>query len=1196
MGGCDAAQLPPLQPHFAVSSRWVQVGCAWLPRAAAQLPPPPPLQLLHGMLRPLQALILGVRMGWMCVVSGEGGAGKSSSLRLLAQLSGARLEESVLSTATDTTELLGCFEQTELSRLQLETLQEADELGRSLISQLAVVGVSELSRKCLGSVSDSQLAVVGAAAGNKASGVAPLELAAALQGALETLAADGAEERAVGGPSPPAEWNEAFERRAVEATCLLDSAVDCLRRSAGAAAGDSGGAAAARVSALRSRNAAMASLRESGGKGRFTWVDGPLVRAMEGGHWLVLDNANLANPSVLDRLNPLFERGGRLLLPECGLKAGGVVREVAPRPGFRLFLCVSPAAGELSRAMRNRGLEVTLLPPPAAGRDVLSMLRTEGRGTLAARSLDAGGVPGTADMSRTCRRRLPDEGGVPGAELCLELLAAHAQTGAARPRALLHCGEVLVSRLASGLSLRSALTDATDLAYAGRGLPDGARAVAGAALARCDPALLEGGGTGLALLGALRLDRASSPARPAWPVGVSSAGFADEPEACTVRGQASLSVQLAALVRAGVGCRREGFECRPAELLRPALLEFVLRASERDARRRRALLVGLAERAGAEAEDELPLAVALLDGLRSSPLARAAGCALREACAASAPLLLDLCSDSPCDLQRFNPPLFDLVRRHAAPHAAPDAAEEEAAAEGEGRAEAARGTASEAAASPSASSEPADSPCAEAWRRYVALLPPLRLACELEWRGHVDTARLARAAECVAPSELSLLQLSYARRAAGAPAEAGRRSLTEGRAAWEALAGTIYPALAAIGDALAGWLAAPGCCAAEGGRPLLGRPSAREAEPPRVAAVRAVAHARRALWTRAEACYPSDSVAQDVLLLWRPLLKRLRRAAAPPLALPLPSAASAACDALSAAVGYESSRLAPLLWKRGGHPQAAPSAALLAAYTQLLEVAASGEGGDEALQAGSAGEARGAGSAAAPLRRALLMGAATLRCSFSATPSTAVEERRLVEIPSAVRATLQAGRLAPERGGGRLAPLVDARSARHEADLLARLASLSWRQQSEEDTTADGVKAAGAPSSATRAEAAEVAALAASLVDLVADHCGRSALDAAPAQSLLWRLQAPPTAEAGRAPPLGGIAQQVALAWHRHLWTGAVWPAAPAAAPAAASPHLVGGGPSLLLLSTDAAPVASLLRAARDAPMVRRRSVERYPR
>src|SRR6185295_15227557 len=34
--------------------------------------------------------------------------------------------------------------------------------------------------------------------------------------------------------------------------------------------------------------------------GRFEWIDGFLINALEEGHWLLIDNANLCNPSVLD--------------------------------------------------------------------------------------------------------------------------------------------------------------------------------------------------------------------------------------------------------------------------------------------------------------------------------------------------------------------------------------------------------------------------------------------------------------------------------------------------------------------------------------------------------------------------------------------------------------------------------------------------------------------------------------------------------------------------------------------------------------------------------------------------------------------------------------------------------------------------------------------------------------------------------
>jgi midasin len=46
-------------------------------------------------------------------------------------------------------------------------------------------------------------------------------------------------------------------------------------------------------------------------------VDGALTRAVESGQWALLDSANLCNPTVLDRLNPLLEPDGELLLVRC---------------------------------------------------------------------------------------------------------------------------------------------------------------------------------------------------------------------------------------------------------------------------------------------------------------------------------------------------------------------------------------------------------------------------------------------------------------------------------------------------------------------------------------------------------------------------------------------------------------------------------------------------------------------------------------------------------------------------------------------------------------------------------------------------------------------------------------------------------------------------------------------------------------
>jgi midasin len=95
---------------------------------------------------------------------------------------------------------------------------------------------------------------------------------------------------------------------------------------------------------------------------RFEWVDGVLVKALEEGKWLVLDNANLCNSSVLDRLNSLLEPNGFLSINEhCG--PNGEPKLVRPHPNFRLFMTMDSRFGELSRAMRNRSIEIFLDAP-----------------------------------------------------------------------------------------------------------------------------------------------------------------------------------------------------------------------------------------------------------------------------------------------------------------------------------------------------------------------------------------------------------------------------------------------------------------------------------------------------------------------------------------------------------------------------------------------------------------------------------------------------------------------------------------------------------------------------------------------------------------------------------------------------------------------------------------------------------------
>ena len=90
--------------------------------------------------------------------------------------------------------------------------------------------------------------------------------------------------------------------------------------------------------------------------GKLVFKDGLLVRALRSGHWIVLDELNLAPTDVLEALNRLLDDNRELVIPETQ-------EVIRPHPHFMLFATQNPPglyAGRkvLSRAFRSRFLEV----------------------------------------------------------------------------------------------------------------------------------------------------------------------------------------------------------------------------------------------------------------------------------------------------------------------------------------------------------------------------------------------------------------------------------------------------------------------------------------------------------------------------------------------------------------------------------------------------------------------------------------------------------------------------------------------------------------------------------------------------------------------------------------------------------------------------------------------------------------------
>ncbi|MGH0171579.1 UNVERIFIED_CONTAM: hypothetical protein FKN15_061690 [Acipenser sinensis] len=379
----------------------IQVGFSVLPRGGCTaFPPSRPLSLLHRALQPLESVMKCVEMGWMTILVGPAASGKTSLVQLLSLLTGHRLKVMAMNSAMDTTELLGGFEQVDIMRPWQRVLDSAAcavamVMRRGLLSSELVTQDTEVLLQAWSSVRKSCKAVPCAREG--------------------------------GGVS-----NEAINKLEAMVTLLqklnlkLKVFADMSQL----------------VADFKQFKQQRAQAMGGHSHGTFEWIDGMLVQALQAGDWLLMDNVNFCSPSVLDRLNALLEPGGVLTISERGV-IDGTTPSIKPHPNFRLFLTMDPVHGEVSRAMRNRGVEI-YIPGESEGAcwdllDVKTVLH---------------GV------------------GVKGDSVCDLLLAVHTEikesilgSPTSSVSSLLQTASLLTSHLQRGLDLPNALRQACEEAY-----------------------------------------------------------------------------------------------------------------------------------------------------------------------------------------------------------------------------------------------------------------------------------------------------------------------------------------------------------------------------------------------------------------------------------------------------------------------------------------------------------------------------------------------------------------------------------------------------------------------------------------------------------------------------------------------------------------------------------------------------------
>ena len=92
--------------------------------------------------RPLSHMARCINLSWPCLLVGSSGTGKSACVRWLANATGNRLREFALSSSTDSTELLGCYEQIDPARRNQDLIRSVLDSLR-VLTQIALSGGAE---------------------------------------------------------------------------------------------------------------------------------------------------------------------------------------------------------------------------------------------------------------------------------------------------------------------------------------------------------------------------------------------------------------------------------------------------------------------------------------------------------------------------------------------------------------------------------------------------------------------------------------------------------------------------------------------------------------------------------------------------------------------------------------------------------------------------------------------------------------------------------------------------------------------------------------------------------------------------------------------------------------------------------------------------------------------------------------------
>eukprot|EP01080_Neovahlkampfia_damariscottae_P007220 gene7221-11536_t len=335
-------------PSYSITSNFIQIGSSQLKKnfensttSNSSSFKSKKLLILHSFLNPLENLMKCIQMNYPAIITGPSSCGKNSIVKLLAELSENDLNEFSMSSSTDTVELLGGFEQIDASHKKKFIAKILKEEMFIISRNCSIKNITIHNKKIeeiynLWSLYDSSINSTLSNNDNPNNHSTTIDSEIQNIILLKNIS------------------EKIYSLNKILKFELIYKHEEILKQ-------------------LED----IENLIKNGAKGRFEWKDGVIIKSMELGNWVLIDNVNFCPPTVLDRLNSLLEPNGVLVVNERG-SVDGDVKIVKPHPNFRVFMLMDPKYGEISRAMRNRGIEISMNSIQIPSQDVFTLLSNIG--------------------------------------------------------------------------------------------------------------------------------------------------------------------------------------------------------------------------------------------------------------------------------------------------------------------------------------------------------------------------------------------------------------------------------------------------------------------------------------------------------------------------------------------------------------------------------------------------------------------------------------------------------------------------------------------------------------------------------------------------------------------------------------------------------------------------------------------------